>query len=566
MNIKNIIYSFTAVISLAASLAACGGDWERPPMIEPEAADIDKVNTTILALKKMVWEDGRNYVTEVGRNQGEDIYIMGRIISTDHSGNIYKTIVIQDNTAAIAIAVNESNLYKSYMQGQQLVMKLTGAKMGGYNGLLQVGDEGTYGGSPSITFMDSESFNSRAQLNGLPRLERIDTLTVTIPDLITARESAEELQKLQSRMVRIDKVKFSKPDLPFAGNSSTDRYITDSQGNQLCMRNNSYSSFAKNLLPSGTGSITGILSYYGNDWQLLLNDLDGLQGFDPVMPGDPSNPGSEFTGDGTADNPFTVPDILEGAKSDGAWVTGYIVGTVTDKSFDSAVLGLTNAVLTNVIIAEKPDETDITRCVPVQLPAGDIRSKVNLVTNPGNYKALATLRGNIDTYFSVVGLKAVTEAVIEGGTEQPETPVAPGTQYTTATQVTPGAEYLIVADGKCAKPISGNYGYIQVADVTVNDNTVTTEGNYTFTFETSDNGYYIRQADGRYLYMTGTNNSFNLTESPSEEAVWTVAFNGTTTRITNKSTGKTIQLDAKYGTYGAYTDVRGTYPALYEKL
>ncbi|MDE6085258.1 MAG: hypothetical protein K2G40_02500, partial [Muribaculaceae bacterium] len=423
MDIRKTIQTFASLLSLV--LASCSGEFERPPMIEPVAKDIDKVNTSILSLKKMVWQDERNYVTEVGYNNGEDIYIMGRIISNDASGNIYKSIVIQDNTAAIAIAVNSSSLYKNYMQGQQLVVRLTGAKIGGYNGLLQVGDEGSFSGSPSMTFMDLESFKSRAQVNGLPRLERIDTLTVTLPELITARGNSDDLQKLQSRMVKIEKVKFVKAGQPFAGSSSTDRYIIDNQGNQLCLRNNAYSSFAKDLLPSGTGTVTGILSYYGNDWQLLLNGLDGLSGFEPVLPGDPSVPGSEFTGDGTSDNPFTVPDLLEGAKSDGAWVKGYIVGTVTDKSFDSAVLGLTNASQTNIIIAETPNETDITRCIPVQLPSGDIRSKVNLATNPGNYKAVATLKGNIDTYFSVTGLKAVTEAIVQGGMETPDTPPYP---------------------------------------------------------------------------------------------------------------------------------------------
>ena len=140
MNIKKIIYNCLAVITLSLSLSSCSGEFERPPMIEPEAADINKVNTTILSLKKMVWEDQHNYVAEVGRKNGEDIYIMGRIISTDRSGNIYKSIVVQDNTAAITVAVNGSNLYKNYMQGQQLVLKLTGTKIGGYNGLLQVGN------------------------------------------------------------------------------------------------------------------------------------------------------------------------------------------------------------------------------------------------------------------------------------------------------------------------------------------------------------------------------------------------------------------------------------------
>ena len=100
------------------------------------------------------------------------------------------------------------------------------------------------------------------------------------------------------------------------------------------------------------------------------------------------------------------------AKS--AVVKGYIVGYIPDKSIDEAVFASSATSQTNIIIADSPNETDINKCLPIQLPAGEIRNKVNLQSNPGNYKKAVTLTGSLEKYFGVAGLKTVTKALFEG--------------------------------------------------------------------------------------------------------------------------------------------------------
>ena len=78
---------------------------------------------------------------------------------------------------------------------------------------------------------------------------------------------------------------------------------------------------------------------------------------------------------------------------------------------------------TNLLIADNADETDVTKCLAVQLPSGAVRNALNLVDNPGNYKKFVTLTGSLEKYFGVAGLKSVSKYVIEGDTpEEPETP------------------------------------------------------------------------------------------------------------------------------------------------
>ncbi len=138
------------------------------------------------------------------------------------------------------------------------------------------------------------------------------------------------------------------------------------------------------------------------------------------------------SGKGSADDPYTVTDAIAAGSGTGVYIKAFIVGTVTDKSISSAEFSTNNASQTNLLIAASADETDISKCMPVQLPTGDVRAKLNLQENAGNYKKEVTIYGNIEKYFSVTGVKSVTYAIIngteigkkpEGGGDTPSTPV-----------------------------------------------------------------------------------------------------------------------------------------------
>jgi len=118
-------------------------------------------------------------------------------------------------------------------------------------------------------------------------------------------------------------------------------------------------------------------------------------------------------------------------------------------------------------------------------------------------------------------------------------------------------KYWIVANGKYAMPITGNYGYLKVDNAGYTDNV--------YTFAVVDGGYTIQQADGKYLYMTGTYDSFNVSATiPSAGGhVWTIEQNDDGSyKILNALMAKYIQLDSEYGTYGSYNTVKGTMPNL----
>lgn len=283
-----------------------------------------------------------------------------------------------------------------------------------------------------------------------------------------------------------------------------------------------------------------------------------------TTPDDPTPPAG--SGDGTSDKPFEVSQVIGGATGTGVWMTGYIVGAVNDKSISDAAFTGPFALKTNLLIAASATETDVTKCVPVQLPAGAVRDALNLVDHADNLGKQITIKGNLEKYFGVNGLKSASEYVwgAQGGGD---TPAPAGAQFKKVTTVTSGKQYLIVASGKAATLNTANYGYLQVTDVTDNGGVISADDSKAFTIESTTGGYTIKMSDGRYLYQTGTYNSFNFSATIVDGCVWTVQAQADGTfKITNTSVNKYVQYDSQYSSYGSYSDARGVMPVLYEKM
>ena len=152
------------------------------------------------------------------------------------------------------------------------------------------------------------------------------------------------------------------------------------------------------------------------------------------MPTKPETP--ELTTDGTEANPYTVADAKIAATGTNVFVKAFIVGYVPDKALNEAIFGdaaSAEKAPTNILIAASADETNVTNCMPIQLPAGAIRTALNLKDNPGNLKQEVILCGNIENYFGATGLKSVAYAQIgakEFGTKpgcSTSTPDSPST-------------------------------------------------------------------------------------------------------------------------------------------
>lgn len=122
--------------------------------------------------------------------------------------------------------------------------------------------------------------------------------------------------------------------------------------------------------------------------------------------------GGTSTGDmGTEAKPFDVTSALSAGQKTGVYIQGYIVGFVSGKDISTdSKFSAADAIVTNVLIAASATETDVTKCMPVQLPSGEVRTGLNLKDNAGNLGKQVTLYGDLATYFNVQGVKNTTYA------------------------------------------------------------------------------------------------------------------------------------------------------------
>lgn len=112
-------------------------------------------------------------------------------------------------------------------------------------------------------------------------------------------------------------------------------------------------------------------------------------------------------------------------------VVGYIVGFCDGTSISHAKFTAEEARASNLLIADSRHETNVERCMPVELKSGtDVRSELNLETHPENLGKKVWLYGMVKRYFSVTGLKNVEayKWIEEGDSEEhpeDETPDGP---------------------------------------------------------------------------------------------------------------------------------------------
>lgn len=108
---------------------------------------------------------------------------------------------------------------------------------------------------------------------------------------------------------------------------------------------------------------------------------------------------------------LTVDEIAGYVGAKGVWVSGYVVGYLTQASLISSGPFETE---TNVAIASAPSEKNREFCAGVALTAGGVRAALNLKSNPGVLGKKVFIKGTIaESYFGLKGVNSVTEYFIE---------------------------------------------------------------------------------------------------------------------------------------------------------
>lgn len=281
----NKILTFFTIVALSVSLTSCvqDDDFSVPNSLgqEENAAlqallGSDATEISIADLKSM-------YQDNTPENIVTNIYIKGYISSSDQTGNFFKEIFLQDApenpTTAIKIVMNQVESYNQYNFGREVYIKLNGL----YVGEERVGNQViTLGGGTETnqfgTTVTQLSENQRAE--SMFRSE--NTLTMIPKPLTFSGVSSNDIGIY---------AKFE--DVEFADNLNGLRYFDPVQDFdtgrtlQSCsgfgyatftLETSSFATFKNELLPTGNGSIAGVITktFDGSSLILALNTLEDV--------------------------------------------------------------------------------------------------------------------------------------------------------------------------------------------------------------------------------------------------------------------------------------------------
>ncbi|MFV0469310.1 MAG: DUF5689 domain-containing protein [Dysgonomonas sp.] len=376
-------------------------DFDKPPIVEPVYTGA-AANMTIRQLKTRF---ASSSIAVDFINDSVAPIIKAYVVGNDESGNIYKQLIVQDSTGGIVIGIDASGISGQFKVGQEVFINLNGLYVGKYGGQLQIGT--LYNGA--IGRMTELDFDSHVFRNKFPD-SKADIVT---PKTIKISDLSVNSDKYINTLVRIEGVSFNdggkEAFAPQSVSSAQDRLVTDLDGKTLVVRTSKYATFAADTLPTGVGTLVGIMGKYNTTWQFTVRDRYDLIDF-------------STKGTGTKSNPFNVTEALaNGATTTSVWTKGYIVGSVkpgvTEIKSNSDIVFSGTHLNNTVVLAPSADVQDWSKCVVLTLPeSSSIRTVVNLADHPQNIGQSLLVQGTLQkgsNTYSILGVVMSSGAASE---------------------------------------------------------------------------------------------------------------------------------------------------------
>lgn len=253
------------------------------------------------------------------------VVIIGRIVSSDVSGNVYKTMYIQDcehPEQGLKLSVDAGSLSGMYSIGQKIAINCAGLAVGKYAKMPQIGvpyyNNGKEGmDNPQkvgweIGRIPLPVFNAHVQFIGVPEPAKIVANKMTIEEVKAVSDGYRDISTLASRFVELETgntLYFSQqgvdygepknldelnpPDLKGIFAPSTNgvgfpqsRVVKNASGTWMSVGTSEYAKFADAALPAieYKGKLYGFISYYhdngkyepSNQWTIVLRSLDDV--------------------------------------------------------------------------------------------------------------------------------------------------------------------------------------------------------------------------------------------------------------------------------------------------
>lgn len=269
MKISINILKSIAVIAVFLAINSCIDNNESPPPVKEfvagEIVTVDQVKALYSAELAKPWQE--RIPVQITQNWS----LKGIITASDKKdGNLYKEAFIEDGTTGLRMLFDAtSGLYI----GDSVIVNVKDLYLGDYGNFIQMGSVPYYDDEGSIRV---SGFNMDSHVLKLS----IGNPTYPAAATITQVKSAQWL----GRLVKLDNVEFDDNEIgrtwadPDADPpASANRSLVDCSDKSIIVRSSGYASFAGETIPSGKGSIVGIVTVFNSDYQLVVRDFAEVQ-------------------------------------------------------------------------------------------------------------------------------------------------------------------------------------------------------------------------------------------------------------------------------------------------
>lgn len=266
---------YLSILALSLIATSCMNEFDEPLFSEPPFGnnEIGEANMTIADLKK-------EYASTISGNSvkqiTEDIIIEGVVVANDESGNVYKQFIINDETGAMVIGVNDVGLYAMVPKGQRVRIACKDLYIGGYGKMAQIG--GLYNGK--VGRMNKNIYPQHVRLIDIPDPTQAEMQPELIDDTFFTDANKNNLAKF----VRLENVTITEangtelwaPEEKKNSSNVVERKIKMGKTN-IVLRMSTYADFANEVIPTGSLNINGVMTRFNDYWQFVISHTTDIE-------------------------------------------------------------------------------------------------------------------------------------------------------------------------------------------------------------------------------------------------------------------------------------------------
>ncbi|WP_445383798.1 DUF5689 domain-containing protein [Robiginitalea sp. IMCC43444] len=201
----------------------------------------------------------------------EDWVLEGYVVSSDLTGNIFGSLYIQDHPSSpefgVEIKSDLLDLHTIYPLGSKVIVSLKGLYLGKRGkGLVLGAVRNSFGNLipdrlPALATLEHLRLSCDSRIDPTPVIRTLSDLDSTCLHTLIRLEEMEILEAFKDGEY---------------GDFEDGITMQNCQEERIVLQNSSFADFAGLPLPSGNGSVTGILTQSGNEFQMLIRDLKDL--------------------------------------------------------------------------------------------------------------------------------------------------------------------------------------------------------------------------------------------------------------------------------------------------